>query len=65
MIRKLTFVLLLIVFLMMGMTAFAQPADTLDDGGPGSPVPEPATITLMAVGLAAVAYAGWRRNHKK
>lgn len=62
MMRKMTFVLALIVLLMMGMTAFAL--DT-DDGSIPSPVPEPATIALMGAGLAVVAFAGWRRNRKK
>ncbi len=57
--RKLTFVLALIVFLMMGMTAFA------DSDFDGVQVPEPSSIVVLSIGLAAVAYAAWRRNHKK
>jgi len=34
-----------------------------DDGG--SPVPEPATIGLMGVGIAAIGFAAWRKNRKK
>ncbi|MBI4889191.1 MAG: PEP-CTERM sorting domain-containing protein [Acidobacteria bacterium] len=36
-----------------------------NDGGAINPVPEPATIALMGAGLAAIGYAGWRRNRKK
>lgn len=31
----------------------------------GSPVPEPATIGLMGVGIAAIGFAAWRKNRKK
>jgi hypothetical protein len=65
MMRKLMFVLVLVVLLTMGMATFAQAADFAgDDGGP-SAVPEPATIVLLGAGLAVVAYAGWRRSRKK
>lgn len=66
MMRKVTLVLAVGILLMMGMASFAQ-SDGLEDfdGGGPSPVPEPATIVLMGAGLAAVAYAGWRRNRKK
>ena len=30
-----------------------------------SPVPEPASMVMMAAGLAGVAYLGWKRNKKK
>lgn len=39
-------------------------ADSNDNIAPTAPVPEPASIVLMGEGLAAVAYAGWRRNRK-
>ncbi len=39
-------------------------ADSNDNIVPTAPVPEPASIVLMGAGLAAVAYAGWRRNRK-
>ena len=30
-----------------------------------SPVPEPASMVMMAAGLVGVAYLGWKRNKKK
>lgn len=40
---------------------FAQ--DSSD--GVASPVPEPASMVMMAAGLGGVAYLGWKRNKKK
>ncbi len=40
-----------------------------DDGrvtdGDVSQVPEPASVVMMAAGLAGVAFMGWKRNKKK
>nr|MCU0246069.1 PEP-CTERM sorting domain-containing protein [Bryobacter sp.] len=63
-----TLALALVLLVLMGSLAFAQPLpdDNVDsDGSPTAPVPEPASIALMGAGLAAVAYAGWKRNRKK
>ena len=34
------------------------------DFGP-APIPEPATIALLGLGLAGIGFASWRKNKKK
>jgi hypothetical protein len=50
--------------LLVVLTASSLMAQDDRDSGP-SPVPEPATIVLMGVGLAGVGFAAWRKNRKK
>ena len=53
---------LLAVAMFAALSLLGQP-----DGDDGEPVaaPEPATIGLMGVGLAAFGYAAWRKNRKR
>ena len=49
---------------MLALAAVGVFAQSNDNVLP-SPVPEPASMVMMAAGLAGVAYLGWKRNKKK
>ena len=49
---------------MLALAAVGVFAQDTDSGVP-SAVPEPASMVMMAAGLAGVAYLGWKRNKKK
>ena len=49
---------------MLALAAIRVFAQNSDNVLP-SPVPEPASMVMMAAGLVGVAYLGWKRNKKK
>jgi len=48
-----------------GGTSVAQIGGPVDEGSPGSPVPEPATLILLGAGLVGLAGVGRKKLFKK
>lgn len=59
--KKLLVIAVLSACTMFGLQSSSPP--TVGDST--SPTPEPATIGLMAVGMAGIGYSAWRQKRKK